>query len=401
MQTVQQRASEWHEKFNRFAGDLYPGRYTESFCRELAEQAEEIAALAIQKKSMLVAHNYQYPENIEVAGLVGDSLGLARDIQKLEPERIDYMAVYFMAATAKIIAGDKTRVFTCDTPKTLGCSLVFGTDHRWIKNWLKRNPGGVLCTYINSDAALKAMSTYVTTSRNTGAIIAKALVDHPDAQILVLPDKYLGSVMKAQALATLAEQGVDPATIAAYDKRIDVYTHPFGGFNACCEVHEPFGPDAQERAIEEHPNAIVFNHPECGCASHCLLKLSRGLLPKDRVYVLSTEQMYWNAKNSPYDEFLVATEPGMLYRLRRDMPDKTFLPLTPIGQGPEKGHCRFMKGNTLEKVLASLTEDKYETVFCDDCCDPQDPLIDGNRIHLPRSTAIAAKAAIDNMMAIG
>jgi len=399
--TVKERAARWHEMFNRDAGDLYPGRYTDAFCFELAELAEEIEALAAQKGSMLVAHNYVYPEFHEVCAKVGDSLGLALDVRNSGATRVDFVSVYFMGATAKMILGDAARVFTPDTPQALGCSLVFGTDHGWVDRWLARNPGGMLATYINSDAALKAKSRYVTTSRNTGDIVAKALVDNPDGQILILPDKFLGYVMKAKAIeklvANAAEAGkpLDEAQVKAYADRIEIYDTRFNGNNAACYVHEMIGPGGPEAALEAHPDADLLIHPECGCASSCLYKLAAGILPRDRFYYLSTEQMYWHARKSPKRTFIVATEKGMIYRLRKEMPDKTFLPVS------DKAECRYMKGNTFAKLLRSLKEDRYETVFCDDGCDPKSPYQDERVIHIPRPTAHAAKAAIDRMMEIG
>jgi quinolinate synthase len=398
---VQETAAHWHEKFNRMAGDLYPGRYTEAHCLELAELAEEVGRLAQAKGSKIVAHNYLTPEFHEIADYVGDSLGLALLVRGSGAARVDFQSVYFMGATAKMILGDKARVFTCDTPQALGCSLVFGTDHGWVDRWLTRNPGGMLATYINSDAALKAKSTYVTTSRNTGDIVAKALVDNPVGQILILPDKFLGYVMKAKALEKLAKNALEAGkpleteALKAYEARIEIYEHPFGGFNASCYVHEQIGPGGPEQALDEHPDADLLIHPECGCASSCLFKLAAGQLPKDRFYYLSTEQMLWHAKKSPKRKFIVATEKGMVYRLRKEMPDKIFLPVS------DKAECRYMKANTFPKLLASLRLDRYEIVLCNDCCDAKDPFQDGRVIHIPRSTAAAAKSAIDRMMEIG
>jgi quinolinate synthase len=398
---IRETAQDWFVRFNRDAGDLYPGRYTEVMCLELAEQAAEIRALAARKRSMIVAHNYVYPEFHEIADKVGDSLGLALDVRDSGAARVDFVSVYFMGATAKMINGDATRVFTPDTPQALGCSLVFGTDHGWVDRWKKRNPDGMLATYINSDAALKAKSDYVTTSRNTGDIVAKALIDRPDAYILILPDKYLGYVMKAKAIekivanAVAAGRPLDAEQINAFARRIEIYDTSFNGLNASCYVHEMIGPEGPETALEEHPDADLLIHPECGCASSCLYKLAAGLLPKDRFYYLSTEQMYWHARKSPKMKFIVATELGMIYRLRKEMPDKIFLPVS------LKASCKYMKGNTLPKLLASLEQDRYETVFCDDCCDAKHPFQDERVIHIPRSTAIAAKAAIDRMMDIG
>src|ERR1051325_3941637 len=145
-------ADRWYELFNRYAADLYPGRYTAERCRDLAEMAGEIRALAAQKGSKIAVHNYLLPEFHEISDYVGDSLGLAINVRGSGARRVDFESVHFMGATAKIILGDGARVFTCDTPDVLGCSLVFGTDHAWIQHWKQRNPGGIVCTYVNSDA---------------------------------------------------------------------------------------------------------------------------------------------------------------------------------------------------------------------------------------------------------
>ncbi len=392
--SVKATAARWYDLFNRYAGDLYPGLYTEARCLELAELDAEIKPLAKAKGSKIAVHNYLPPEFHEIGDYVGDSLGLALDVRASYAKRVDFESVHFMGATAKIILGDKTRVFTCDTPQVLGCSLVSGTDYGWVERWKAKNPGGIVATYVNSDAYAKSISDYVTTSRNTGAIIAQILRTVPDVKILVMPDKFLGYVSLSKALEELAKDGHFPETLAAFEERVEIYKHSYGGFNASCYVHEQIGPEGPEQALEDHPDADLLIHPECGCASSCLLKLSQGLLPKDRFYYLSTEQMVWHAKKSGKTKFIVATETGMIYRLRKEMPDKTFLAVS------DKASCKFMKANTFEKLLASLKEDKYEIVLCDDCCDPKRPFQDERSVHIQKSVAAKAKLAIDRMMEI-
>ncbi len=381
-------ATLWYDKFSQFAEDLYPGRYTRAKCVELAEQADEVRRLATEKRSMILVHNYQYPELQEIGHFVGDSLGLAFKARDAGATRIDFSSVHFMGATAKIIVGDATRVFVQGDPDVHSCSLVRGTDHRTLARWKKVNPTGVLVTYVNSDAYTKAFSDYICTSGNTAQVILQAMLDNPSAKVLVLPDKYLGLVMKQKAVELAAER-----KITIDKKLIEVYSHPFAGYNACCYVHEKIGPDAPELALEEHPNAELLLHPECGCASSCLAKLAEGKLPANRVYYRSTEGMLTRARESKADKFIVGTEIGMVYRLRKLLPEKTFAPIA------QEAVCDFMKQNTLEKLVASLRDDKYEIVFNDDA-DPKLEVIEGKVIKMNRDVATKAKVAIDRMLAI-
>ncbi len=373
-------ASDWYERFSRWAEDIYPGRYTWERTRALAEMAIEIRELARAKGSTLVAHNYLYPEFHELGARVGDSLALSLYVRDIGAPRVDFESVYFMGATAKIITGDAARVYVPDRPQVLGCSLVFGTDLAWVERWKERNPGGVVVTYINSDAAMKAISGYICTSRNATNVLKAAAAAHPGKRILICPDKYLGWVMRA--MAGLPEDVCD------------IYEQPFNGFRACCYVHEKINPDALDIALDEHPEADLLIHPECGCASTCLFKVQRGEIPHRKAYFLSTEQMIGHAKASEAREFVVATEKGMIYRLRRELPDKVFHLIS------QDVACDYMKANTFEKLLTSLREDRIEIVLCDDCCDPRSPYEDDRVVHIPRTTAGQAKAAIDRMMAI-
>lgn len=373
-------ANEWYEKFSLHADDLYPGRYTREYTFHLAELAQEIQALAKRKNSTIVAHNYLYPEFHELADHVGDSLGLSLVVREQKAERVDFASVYFMGATAKIICGESSRIFVADRPSVLGCSLVSGTDLPWIAEWKEKNPGGILVTYINSSAYLKSISDYITTSRNSAAILKHAAANHLGKRILFLPDKYLGWVMRAIAGLSLSV--------------VDVYDHAHGGFQACCYVHEKVNGDVLEQALDQYPDAELLIHPECGCASTCLFKVQSGAIPHGKSYFLSTEQMVWHAKQSSAKEFVVATETGMLYRLRREVPEKKFHPVS------DRIVCDYMKANTLEKLLASLREDRFEIILCDDCCDPQNPCEDDRVIHIQKSVANHARRAIERMLTI-
>lgn len=387
--TAHELAAAWYDRFARYAADLYPDRYTPMFCAELAEQAMEVRALAAKKGSTIVVHNYLYPELHEIADLVGDSLGLSLAVRDAKAPRVDFESVFFMGATAKLITGDATRVYVADHSAVLGCSLVFGTDPAWVEGWRARNQDGIIVTYINSDAWTKAQSDYVSTSRNTDRIIVTAARQFPGKQILVLPDKYLGFVMKQRALTLAAEEGV-----ALEADQIEVYTHEYGGFRAACYVHEAIGERGVEDALDAYPDAELMIHPECGCASSCLFKVNAGVIPRERAYFLSTEGMVRHARSSPTRRFIVATEKGMVYRLRKELPEKEFLPVSLAAE------CRYMKANTLAKLERSLREDRLEVVLCDDGCDPQHPYEDDRVIHIPRSVAAKAKVAIDRMLEI-
>ena len=386
---AQRLAAEWYDRFSRYAADLYPGRYTHERCVQLAEQAVAIRRLAAEKRSTIVAHNYLYPEFHELADQVGDSLGLSFYVRDRHAARVDFQSVYFMGATAKMITGDATRVFVPDRPQALGCSLVFGTDHEWLERWKARHPDGMLVTYVNSDAYTKSISDFICTSRNTDKIIVHAVKTFPGRPILVLPDKFLGLVMKQRALETLAQErvSVDPDSI-------EVYTHTKDEWSACCYVHEKIGDRGVEMMMEEHPDAELMIHPECGCASSCLYKLHAGVIPRGKAYFLSTEGMVEHARRSETRKYIVATEKGMVYRLRKECPEKTFLPVSVDAE------CRYMKANELDKLLASLRDDRLEVVLCDDCCDLRRPYEDERVIHIQRSVAARARIGIERMLSV-
>lgn len=344
--------SEWYDTFNRSAGDLYPGRYTHEYVAELTDAARRVRQLAERKQSLIVAHNYQYPELQEVAAEVGDSLGLSQYVARNPAPRVDFCGVWFMGETAKTILGDRTRIYMPSKP---GCSLVDSIDRGRVERWKEACPDGVVISYVNTDAATKALSDYICTSRNAAQVMDHAARLNPGKRILFLPDKFLGAVSISQS------RHVDPSLVDLYD-----------GF---CHVHAKIGEQALDEAFERHPQAELLIHPECGCASHCMSKVMQGNSPYQKAFFLSTEGMVHHAERSSAKEFIVGTEMGMVYRLRRRLPEKSFYPVSPDAV------CEYMKMNTLEKLRDSLEQDQVE-------------------VTIEPATARKAQRAIDRMLSI-
>lgn len=342
----------WYDTFNRAAGDLYPGRYTREYTAQLADIAGQVRELADRKRSLIVAHNYQFPELQEVATEVGDSLGLSRYVARQDSPRVDFCGVWFMGETAKTITGDRTKVYMPDQP---GCSLVESIDHARIRRWKETCPDGIVISYVNTDAVTKALSDYICTSRNAPQVLDHAASSNPGKRILFLPDKFLGSVSIAQS------EVVDGSMVDLYD--------------GCCHVHAKIGESALEEAFDRHPEAELLIHPECGCASHCMAKVMQGNSPYQKAFFLSTEGMIRHAETSAAREFIVGTEMGMVYRLRREIPDKVFHPVS------LDAVCEYMKMNTLEKLADSLEHDRIE-------------------VTIEPETARKAMVAIDRMLSI-
>lgn len=320
----------WYDRFSRYAEDLYPGRYTRDYVKDLVETGKRVRALAAEKKSLVVAHNYQYPELQEVAEEIGDSLGLSQFVAAKETPRVDFCGVWFMGETAKTIVGDRSKVYMPDQP---GCSLVASIEQARIRNWIDRHPDGVVISYINTDAQTKAVSDYICTSRNAAQILTHAAKQNPGKRILFLPDKYLGAV-------SLSQTEVDRSLVDLYD--------------GACHVHAKIGEQSLEDAFDRYPDAELLIHPECGCASSCLSKIASGQSKYQKAYYLSTEQMLHHARSSAAKQFVVATESGMVYRLRKDVPEKQFYPVS------FEAVCEYMKMNTLEKLQDSLENDRVE-----------------------------------------
>jgi quinolinate synthase len=301
---------------------------------------EEVRELARARNAVILAHNYQLPEVQDVADYVGDSLGLSRQAAATEADAIVFCGVHFMAETAAILSPDKTALIP---DLRAGCSLASSITAEQLRAWKAEHPGAVVVSYVNTTAEVKAESDYCCTSGNAKAVIEAIPADQ---EILFLPDLFLGlwleKVTGRKLIIWLGE----------------------------CHVHAGIRPSDISRWEREAPDADLLVHPECGCASQAMAFAS------DRTKILSTEGMVKHARTSPKQRFLIATEEGIIHRLQREAPGKTFQPVR------EGAVCRFMKMITLEKVRDSLREWQYEVTV--------DPEI-----------AARARGAIDRMVAIG
>lgn len=378
-------AEDFYNKFTAFAVDLYPDiHYTREYAQELAETAIEIRRRAVEKEELLLGHYYQRPEVQEVCDFVGDSLGLGLEAKKIlemsEDElsrtvgrkisRVRMSAVRFMGDTVKIILGNKMRVFM---PRFSGCSLVASLhgikfDYKSMKEddisklllelhprkdavdlWREKNPEGIVLSYMNSTPEAKAKSWAVYTSRNGLKILEAAMRENPGKRILMLPDRHLVAVFLGLALKQdnpwIKANLVDP-------------------FQGACHVHEQkINLRALDEVMDRYPNAIFLIHPECGCAVDCMARASSGELKRES-YFFSTQEMIWHAsKPGSGEEFIVATETGMIYTLRKNAIGKRFYPVA------ANANCEFMKATTLENLLESLRdldEEKYEVFVPED-----------------------------------
>ncbi|MGH7362377.1 MAG: quinolinate synthase NadA [Candidatus Methylomirabilales bacterium] len=313
---------------------------------EIRKKQDRIRRLNRERNAVILAHNYQREEVQEVGDLVGDSLGLSRAAARTDAEVIVFCGVHFMAETAAIICPGK-KVLLPDL--RAGCSLAASITVEELRVWKARYPDAVVVSYINTTAAIKAESDYCCTSANAAKVIA-AIPE--EREILFLPDQFLAAVVAQQT------------------KRSNIIAYP--GY---CHVHKTIQPANVARILEEHPDAELLLHPECGCVSSCMAKVFDGTLPQSRTYFLSTEGMARHIKESSAEEFAVGTEIGILHRLRKENPDKIFYPVNP------QAVCAFMKTITLDRVLRSL-----ETL------EPE--------VQVPEEIARKARRAIDRMLAM-
>jgi quinolinate synthase len=285
--------------------------------------AEEINYLKQERDAVILAHNYEVPDIQDIADFVGDSLGLSRQAAETDAETIIFCGVHFMAETASIISPDKT-VLIPDLDA--GCSLADSITADQLREWKAEHPDAVVVSYINTTAAVKAESDYCCTSSNSVKIVESI---PEDKEILFLPDKFLGGYVE---MVTGRELNI---------------------WDGKCHVHEKIGELNLAEKQEEYPNAEVLIHPECGCSTSCMMKSEMYFDCKDG-HIHSTSGMLNHAHESENEEFVVATETGILHRMRKENPDKKFYPAN------ENSVCEFMKMITVEKLHASLKESKFE-----------------------------------------
>jgi quinolinate synthase len=282
---------------------------------------QAVRCLARDRQAVILAHNYQVPEVQDVADFVGDSLGLAVEASRTDAQVIVMCGVFFMAETAKILNPD--RLVLIPDP-TAGCSLADSITADEVRAWKAEYPGSVVVSYVNTTAAVKAESDYCVTSGNAEAVIRSI---PEEREILFLPDFFLGSWLQRK--------------LDRRNMRI---------WLGECHVHAGIRPDEILARQAAYPGADLLIHPECGCTSQNIYACQVGMLPSGTTRVLSTEGMVRHAAGSVNDTFLVATETGLLHRLRKEIPGKTFL------AADDAAVCRYMKQITLPKVHATLRD---------------------------------------------
>lgn len=292
---------------------------------------EEIRKLKKERNAVILAHYYQDSEIQDVADFIGDSLQLSQEAAKTTADVICFAGVHFMAETAKILNPTKTVVLP---DLEAGCSLADGCPADKFAAWKKLYPGSIVISYINCSAEVKALSDYICTSSNAETIVrfvaSEQIRTNSPINILFAPDKNLGAyIMKKTGIPMTMWQGA-------------------------CIVHETFSERKLVSLKVRHPKALILAHPEC---EEAVLKLAD--------YIGSTTGILKYAVSSPCDEFIVATESGILHQMQLAAPNKTFIPAPPEANCA-CNECPFMKKNSLEKVYLSLRDLEPQIIMSED-----------------------------------
>jgi quinolinate synthase len=307
---------------------------------------DEIMRLKKEKDVVILAHNYQIPDVQDVADFTGDSLGLSRQAATVSQKTILFCGVNFMAETASIISPDK-RVLIPDLEA--GCSLSDSITVDELRDWKKQHPGAIAVGYVNTTAEIKAELDYCCTSSNAVNVV-KAIPE--DKEILFLPDMFLGSY------------------VAKMTGRKNM--HIWAGE---CHVHAGIRPEDVQEKLNSLKDAEFVIHPECSCTTPMMYDVADGSYDQNKVSILSTEGMLNHVHQSKSKNFVVATETGILYKMRQQNPGKTFIPAS------DKAECQYMKMITLEKVYDALINEK-------------------NVVTVPKEIADKARLAINRMLEI-
>ena len=307
---------------------------------------EEILRLKKEKDVVILAHNYQVPEVQDVADFTGDSLGLSRQAATVPQKTILFCGVNFMAETAAIISPEK-KVLLPDLEA--GCSLADSITIDELRNWKKQHPGAIAVGYVNTTAEIKSELDYCCTSSNAVNVV-KTIPE--DKDILFLPDMFLGSY------------------VAKMTGRKNI--HIWAGE---CHVHAGITPEDVTKKLNSMKDTELVIHPECGCTTPFMYDVADGSFDDKKVSILSTEGMLNHVTKSKAKNFVVATETGILHRMRQDNPEKKFVAAS------EKAECQYMKMITLQNVHDALINEQ-------------------NVVTVPKEIADKARIAIDRMLAI-
>ena len=281
---------------------------------------EKIKKLKKEKNAVILVHNYQLPEVQDVADFLGDSLGLSIAAAKTNADVIVFCGVRFMAETAKIISPDKKVIVP---EKDAGCPMADMITAEGLKELKQKHPNAKVLAYVNTPAEVKAESDMACTSANAVELVKKAF--KPEDEVIFVPDKHLGD----------------------YASRKTGKNFIF--WNGYCAVHVSILPEHVKAAKKMHPGAIVLVHPEC---TKSVIDLADE--------ALSTEGMLKFAKKTNVKEMIIGTEPGIIYRLKKENPGKEFYAANP------DAICQNMKKTTLDKVIRSLETMQDEVTLSDD-----------------------------------
>lgn len=281
----------------------------------------EIERIKKEKNAIILAHYYQEPDIQDVADFIGDSLGLAQQAEKTEADIIVFAGVHFMAETAKILNPHK-KVLLPDLKA--GCSLADSAPPALFKQFRDKHPDHVVISYINCSAGIKALSDIICTSSNAQKIIESL---PPEQKIIFAPDKNLGAYLKKKT-------GRDMVL-----------------WNGACIVHEIFSLEKITRLKIRHPKAKVIAHPEC---EEPVLRVAD--------YIGSTTSLLKYSMTDDAQEYIVATETGILHQMQKQSPHKTFIPAPPENMCA-CNDCPYMKLNTLEKLYLCMEYEEPQIIM--------------------------------------
>ncbi|MCD8385498.1 MAG: quinolinate synthase NadA [Bacteroidales bacterium] len=301
---------------------------------------EEIIRLKKEKGAVILAHYYQKGEIQDLADYIGDSLALAQIAQKLDAKIIVMCGVHFMGETAKILCADK-KVLVPDLEA--GCSLADSCPADDFAKFIKAHPGHTVISYVNTSAQVKALTDVLVTSSNAEKIVETF---PKEEKIIFGPDRNLGTYINSKTGRNMVL------------------------WDGACHVHEKFSIEKIIELKKEHPGAKVLVHPECKQPLHILA---------DKVG--STAALLSFAQKSDAQEFIVATESGILHEMQKKCPEKNFIPAPPDEAGCACNECSYMKLNTLEKLYRCLLDEAPE-------------------VHVDADIAEKAKRPIERMLSL-
>ena len=325
--------------------DISPGA-----SEDLEALRAEVLDLKAARNATILAHNYQRPEIQDIADHVGDSLELSRIAAADESPVIAFCGVHFMAETAAIFSPEKT-VLIPDLDA--GCSLADSITPEQLRAWKARHPGALVVMYVNTTAEVKAETDYCVTSSNAVEVVEHIFREHgPETEVLFGPDMFLGSYVAKRT------------------------GRPIRVWDGECHVHAGIRPSDLNEQRAEMPGAELLVHPECGCSTQVMEYIASGDTAAEGTHMLSTGGMMRRPSETDARQFIVATETGILHRLRRQHPEREFVAAN------RKAVCQYMKMITLPKLRDGLRDMKFQVTV--------DPAV-----------ADRARRPIERMLAIG